>query len=348
MRAVTGPSVWRGAEFGGKDAISFSLSSRHLEALDENLKTVRSAGLRTESIERADFPLEAIANELSSLSTELQDGRGILIIRGFPVDEYSLDDLETVYWGLGTHLGTAVSQSVMGDRLGHVIDVTDTEPNARAYRNRRELSLHTDFSDIVSFLCVRKAEVGGLSWFASALAVHNEMLEIRPDLLSVLYRGFHWHRYSEEGPKASPVTPWRVPVFSSCQSKVSCRFIRDYIIEASAHESVAPLTDIEMEAIDAFEEVAHREGTPIKFMMEPGEAVFVNNFTALHARTAFETDPEPSKRRLLLRLWMTVVNGRPVVPEIQVYDSGRSGGVPAQPGRKPSYARTTVAEKIPV
>jgi hypothetical protein len=53
MRAVTGPSVWRGAECGGKDAISFSLSPRHLEALDENLKTDRSAGLHTESIERA-------------------------------------------------------------------------------------------------------------------------------------------------------------------------------------------------------------------------------------------------------------------------------------------------------
>lgn len=346
MKKVNGASVWTGNDLGGKQAICFDLQARHLEALDADMRAARRRDLQTEVIARRDFPLHTIAGELAALSTELQHGRGLLLLRGFPVDEYSLADLEVMYWGLGTHLGVAVSQSVMGDRLGHVIDVSDTDTHSRAYKSRQELSLHTDLSDVVSFLCVRKAKLGGLSWFASALAIHNEMLATRPDLLMVLYRGFHWHRYGEEAPGAAPVTPWRVPVFSSCEGQVSCRFVRDYIIEAAAHESVETLTDVEMEAIDYFEEIAHRAGMPIKFMLEPGEAVFINNFTSLHAREAFENHQQEEKKRLLLRLWMTVRGGRPVAPAIQIYDGGRDGGVPAQPGKVASYARTTEAEKL--
>ena len=62
------------------------------------------------------------------------------------------------------------------------------------------------------------------------------------------------------------------------------------------------------------------------------DSVFVNNFTVLHARTIFKHVRDAQKKRLLLRLWMM----GPVVPEIQIYDSGREGGVPPQPGRKPS------------
>ena len=277
----------------------------------------------------------------------MQDGRGLLVVRGFPVERWSLADLETAYFGLGTHFGVAVSQSVMGDRLGHVTDVTATDPNARGYRNSRELTLHTDFCDVVSFLCVRAAREGGESWFASALAVHEILAAENPAALALLERGFRWHRYGEQAPDAPEVTPWRVPVFSRCEGALSCRYIRNYIVEGAAHESVPALTTDELAAMDAFHEVCHRPEVRVAFMLAPGEAVFINNFTVLHARTAFRDFDEPARRRLLLRLWLTVPGGRPVVPEIQVYDSGREGGVPPQPGRVPSYARRTEFERIP-
>ena len=348
LQPITGKGVWTGAELKDKSALCFELETRHLEALDAGLESVRARRLDTVSTEKHDFALTSIAEELAALSKELQQGRGLLVVRGFPVERYSVADLETIYWGVGRHFGTPVSQSVMGDRLGHVIDVTDTDPHARAYRNNRELKLHTDFSDIVSFLCVRKAKTGGVSWFASALAIHNHILETRPDLLEVLYRGFYWHRYREQGPESAPVTPWRVPVFSNCHGHVSCRFIAAYINEATILTSAEPLTDQQREAIDYFDHIAHTQGTPIGFMLEPGEAVFVNNFTTLHARTKFDNDTDPEKKRLLLRLWMTVPGGRPVVPEIQIYDSGRQGGVPPQPGQVPSYAAITPYGKMPI
>ena len=64
---------------------------------------------------------------------------------------------------IGSRMGTAVSQSVMGDRIGHVTDVSGKDPNERAYRNSLELPLHTDISDIVGMLCIRPAMRGGES-----------------------------------------------------------------------------------------------------------------------------------------------------------------------------------------
>jgi hypothetical protein len=50
------------------------------------------------------------------------------------------------------------------------------------------------------------------------------------------------------------------------------------------------------------------------FMLEPGEMLFWHNWTNFHSRTAFEDSP--TQRRLLLRLWLNIENGRHVAPEI--------------------------------
>jgi hypothetical protein len=67
-----------------------------------------------------------------------------VLLHGLPIEEYSKDDLGLIFWGIGTHLGRGLSQSVMGDRLGHVKDFSREDPGARAYRNKQELSPHTD------------------------------------------------------------------------------------------------------------------------------------------------------------------------------------------------------------
>jgi len=52
-------------------------------------------------------------------------------------------------------------------------------------------------SDIIGLACVQDAKQGGESVITSAIAVHNAMLAQRPDLLALLYQGFHWHRFGE-------------------------------------------------------------------------------------------------------------------------------------------------------
>ena len=60
------------------------------------------------AIEQSDFPLPHLSRSINSWTDEIENGRGFLIVRGFPVeipDEASLYD---TYWGLGRYLGDAI------------------------------------------------------------------------------------------------------------------------------------------------------------------------------------------------------------------------------------------------
>jgi hypothetical protein len=114
---------------------------------------------------------------------QIEDGRGFVVIRRLPVEYYSKDEIGMIYWGIGTHLGRGLSQSVLGDRLGHVKDFSREDPLARAYRNKQELSPHTDSADLVGLACLRNAQTGGVSGLTSATTVHNVMLEEYPEAL---------------------------------------------------------------------------------------------------------------------------------------------------------------------
>lgn len=334
---IAGPEAWKASDFPrGADDIAFDLGPRHLAAIAEAMAAVRARGLAMEEITRADFALPDIADELAALARELVWGRGILLMRGFPLDDYAEADIEALYWGIGTHFGAAVSQSVLGDRLGHVIDVTDTDPDARAYRARQELSLHTDLSGIMSLLCLHPAKTGGVSRFASTPAIHNELLATRPELLTPLYRGFPWHRVSEEGPGQESITPYRVPHFHHSGGRLSCRYVR-YYIEEAAQALGARLGELETAALDTFDEIAARPDFTLELTLARGEANFANDLTVLHARSAFENHADPGLHRHLLRLWLGVRDGPPLVPELQPYATGPGGGIPKQEGRSPSF-----------
>jgi hypothetical protein len=87
----------------------------------------------------------------------------------------------------------------------------------------------------------------------------------------------------------------------------------------------------ELAVIDTFEVVAKRPELMLEFTLQPGEAYFINNYTILHARTAFDDGDAPEDaRRHLLRLWLDAPI-RPVHPYI------RSRGILPVAGRTPSF-----------
>jgi hypothetical protein len=55
------------------------------------------------------------------------------------------------------------------------------------------------------------------------------MLSECPEALERLYRGYVFHRRGEEKPGDLPHTPYRVPVYSNTEGKVSARYVRTYV-----------------------------------------------------------------------------------------------------------------------
>ncbi len=309
--------------------IDFSDMAHHAE-------TLARSGRAPETIEAHELPLGVAQSGLDKLSEVLRSGRGIAIVPDFPVD-LRHDAVALVFWRCGLALGTPVSQSVMGDLLGHVIDVTKTDPNARAYRRNEKLTPHTDPADFLSFLCLQPAAIGGESLFISALEVHERLRIERPDLLERMYGGYRWSRFGEQADDEDPITPHHIPVFSERDGLISTRALRQYVEIAADEDSTITLDALDIEAFDVIDDAATNPDLAVRFTLERGQAIFANNYTVWHARTGFE-DVAGAPPRHLLRLWIDGDPRRPVVDDIQIYPG--TVGIRPQPGRIPSYETT--------
>src|SRR6185369_17649033 len=93
------------------------------------------------------------------------------------------------FYGLGVHLGRALSQNAQGHLLGHVRDqgLSSTDPNVRIYQTRERQTFHTDSADLVGLLCLNEARDGGESLLVSAVSMYNVLRRERPDLLALLF-----------------------------------------------------------------------------------------------------------------------------------------------------------------
>lgn len=315
-------AAWTPSDYPTKDSFAIDLEPRHITVLEAEVERFKASGGGHEDLSQSSFPLTKIADDIAAWRAEVHDGRGMILLRGVPVEQIDLDDLRLMYLGLGTHFGRPVSQSNMGELVGEVVNIGDKDPKERAYRSSRELMLHTDRADHIAMLCIRPASEGGLSGYASALTIHNIMLSERPDLLAHLYHGFHHHRFGEQPPGEPLVTRERIPIFSVTDGVPSVIFIRGYI-NLAVEEGHVTLSEGELEALNYMEEVSNRPDVRLDFPMAPGDLLFVNNCLILHTRTAFEDSDKPELRRYLLRLWLRQ-DDRPAAEGVIVH-KGKAG-----------------------
>ncbi len=302
------PSAWTGAALGDKAAITRKLSAVEIAGFDALLAATRR--LAPQAVTRDDFSQPAVDALAVEVKREIMEGRGLVLLAGLDPDRYSAEDLERIYWGFGQHLGRPTVQSRNGDRLGRV-EEADADPVARGYRSSAELNMHTDPFEIVGLMCVRQAASGGQSALVSSLAIHNEILRERPELLDDLYAGFHMAP-AEAAMTGKPVTDERIPVYSFRDGKVSCLYTGTFM-HAAAKKLGVPLPGRLEEALAHMAKLAQRDDLALRFMLEPGEFLLWHNFLNLHSRTNFQNDA--THKRLLLRLWLKLEKGRPVAPE---------------------------------
>ena len=236
---------------------------------------------------------------------ELSAGRAFVLIRGFPADVLSETETELAYVGLGLHLGTAVSQNAAGDLLGHVRDtgVVRDSPAVRLYATSQRQDFHCDGSDLVGLLCLKPAKTGGESKIVSSMAVYNEMLARRPDLVAVLRQPFAWDRNDEQSPGEDPF--FSLPVIFDIDGAPRIFFIGWYIRDAQRHEQAPRLTAEQLQALELLEGIANDPSFYLQMEFQPGDIQLLNNAKILHAREAYVDYDDPAERRHLLRLWLT-------------------------------------------
>ena len=172
---VTGPAAWKGAELAGDNSWIHQLTEVEVAEIDAALQSLTSRGIEFPGFSAVDFELPTLRAKLQTIATELETGRGFLLLRGLPVQRYSDDEIRIIYYGLGLNMGSPVGQNPKGDLIGLVANVGDlSKKTTRVYETNAYLPYHTDPSDVVGLLCLRKARRGGLSSLVSSAAVYNE------------------------------------------------------------------------------------------------------------------------------------------------------------------------------
>ncbi|MGH1360583.1 MAG: TauD/TfdA family dioxygenase [Burkholderiaceae bacterium] len=314
------------------------LTTAEVAEVNAAVEAVISQGTDLANIGQSDFDLPGLGPKLIDIREQVVSGRGFALLRGLPVNEWSVRESSIAFLGLGSYFGNPRSQNGKGHLLGHVCDLgrdAENDPTARIYQTSERQTFHTDSCDIVSLLCLKTARSGGASALVSSTTIYNEMLKRRPDLLPVLFEPMQTDRRGEV-----PVgeKPWHeVPVFSWYQGFLSALYARRYIESARRFEQVPALTPIQLEALDLFDELANDPDIGMEMTFQPGDVQLVHNHTMLHDRTSFEDWPERSKRRHLLRLWLAVPGARPLPPvyaqRFGSVEVGNRGGI-VVPGMK--------------
>lgn len=323
-----GPSAWRARDFASPKDWQVCLTAAERDELVRATEHALSRPGPVEALTAADFPLPTLSARIHGFRQELEGGRGFVFIEGVPVERFDDDEAKRLHWGIGQHLGAPEAQDKAGALLHVVTDTgarVDSTDNIRSFQTNEELNFHTDGADVFALLCLRPAKAGGGSRLVSSVAVYNEALRRRPDLARVLTEPFHFDARAQN--------PWdrkvqSVPIFTLHDGHVSALYKRRYIELGQRFPEVPRLTDAQIAAMDLVDEIANDPEFRLAMQLKPGDLEIANNATCFHARYDYEDFEDPAKRRAMLRLWLSLPNGRPLP---RIFADTREWG--------PTYAR---------
>ena len=335
---IEGPAAWYGRDLQHSDEWIELLTDVEIDELRAAYRDLERAGTTMLDMTVADFPLPTLAGRLRALAAELDRGRGFWLLRGLPLDQMTEREAAFCYWGMGLHMGVPVSQNARGHLLGHVTDEGvdfRTDNGVRGYQTRLRLPYHTDSSDVVGLLCLQPARSGGASSVASTTTVYNEVVRRRPDLAHYWYASWYSDRRNEERPGEDP---WFTTPLAAVddEGRLSIRYVRSFLDSAQRHDGVPRRTDEETAFLDLVDEIANEPGIALPMDFRPGDIQFVCNYTTFHSRTAYEDHDDPARKRHLLRLWLTLHEGRPLPAG---FGRGTTAGVAGRGGIAPVPGR---------
>ena len=313
---VGGPSAWIGNRLVPSEW-QLPLTTPEIDDLERALRGVTASGKQWGAFGQDDFPLPVLGARLREIEQRLRHGPGFVLVRGLPVHRYSLEEVKTLYWGISSHLGTAITQNGRRDIIGHIEDINPTgttNPNFRTYQGPYALEPHSDYADIVGLLCISPAAAGGQSSIVSSTSVYNRILREHPEYIDTLYEGFY-HALRGEGPTGDPreTVPVAVPIYHWNNGRLWCWFHKRIIRLGMTYRDIG-VTDLQQAVFEYIEEVCNDPELRLDMWLEPGDLQLINNYATLHARSRYADDEH--HHRLLLRIWLNLRGEDQLDPEI--------------------------------
>ncbi len=304
LEPLSGPSVWKGADLrADPQRWSVTLSPAHAAEIRAAAGRLLDSGVSLDAVDADAFKLPTAAQEIENWRRRIMSGPGFVVVRGLAIDDWSEEEAEMAFWGIGHHLGIPGAQNPDQELLGHVRDYreADENPNVRLYRTRANIDFHCDAADVVGLFCLAKAKSGGQSRIVSTGWLYNELLRKDPDLARTLFEPFKLDGRGEQRPGARPFS--ELPPCAYADGNLKTFYHSEYMRSVVRHPGVT-LTSAQARILDLYDECGSDPDVQLEMWLEPGDMQFLSNHSIAHARTAYEDDP--LRPRHLLRLWLSL------------------------------------------
>ncbi len=260
------------------------------------------------------FNVPHIVELMTEIKRALDEPPGVAVIDRLPLDEITEDQAIEVFWTIGQIIGQNVAQKWDGTMIYHVRDTgAKYEYGVRGSYTSVELLFHNDnafgiaLPHYVGLMCIRPSLEGGLSRFCSLYTVHNRMLEKYPTELQRLYEPVYWDRQAEHF-QGQPIVA-KAPVFRFENERLWTR-ANPSLIKKGYEVAETPMDSATEDAVSALKEVSEDPSLWFELPVERGHVQYVNNIDIAHYRSEIVDDPDPRKKRHLVRTWHRSV-GRP-------------------------------------
>lgn len=317
MTPSSKPSAWLPHDLSAASTWKRQLSTQDIRAIDAALTHAKTLGKPLLAMTRKDFPLPGECSEMLKEAFHSTQGRwGLCLIKGFPVDRWTVDETRLAFWGISLHVGVARPQNRASDVMTDVRDegASYKVKSGRGYNTNAELDFHMDSCDVVALLCLQTAKRGGESKIFSSIALRQEIERQRPDLIEALREPVYHSYQGSQGP--GQPSYFACPILGSDHEDFAFRTNRRNIDAAQTDFPDAPrLTDDQWEALDLMDQLMPDPRLCYSMWLERGDLQLLNNYVVGHSRTGYEDYNEPEKKRHLLRLWLAVPDSQRLPPE---------------------------------
>ena len=302
------PRAWFPPELQKDFSWIHHLHREAIHEIEEALQHAKATQKAWLEMTANDFPLKRHAKQaIDQAFAVTQTGYGMCLLKGFPVERWSVEDARLAHWGIGLNVGVARTQNRASQVMNDVRDEGGSYKvkNGRGYNTNAGLDFHVDSCDVVALLCLQTAKSGGTSKVTSSIAVVNEVKRLRPDLIPVMKQPFY---YSYQGTNDATQPPfYKCPILGDDPEFFSFRANRKNVTAAQLDFPEVPRLDQkQIELLDLLDELLPDDKFCYSMQLDRGDMQLLNNYVVIHSRTNFEDHDEPALKRHLLRLWLSI------------------------------------------
>ncbi|KAH8717057.1 hypothetical protein GQ44DRAFT_712797 [Phaeosphaeriaceae sp. PMI808] len=311
--AVEGPMVWE--DLQATDYV-VELSPREVQDIRAAVIKVKMAGTPRSEIRQDSFDLAnpELAHKLTSVSKDLHQGRGVVVLRGLDTAKFNDEEAVVAFAGVCSYVcPERATDSYANQTLSHVRDATKEKVPTWAKdiglagsKITSAMDFHSDrFSGDILALHVRNdggAGIGGEQYIASFWRIYNELLGKDPEVLETMAES-DWPFELKQKNK-QPYLECGPTLFFS-KGKPMCQLVKAPLLGTPLihRDPCMPnVSNKQMHAMHSVEELAKRFCT--KLDRKQGDIQFVNNLSIMHARKAYQGNRGKSSTRHLLRMFL--------------------------------------------